>query len=421
MSREINISGNWLFFIFFHLTILKLLPGSMGNRIAGGILLIAVFCLVVWSVWNRWHHTALYPANYRMECLVGIFAVVMMLVTCIINFDWQQQNWPLSVIMMISALASYCFLIFSYWLFRLHLNEKGYVFVLFLFILINAVAIWEYFDFPSVKPLLDAALRSDSYKRGSISSLFPGTTGYGPWAAVAGIFFLLRFLHKMSAKTFGWLELACAAVCIAGALLAGSRTGLVGLGIGLVAVFFAVSSKRKIYIGVIGITAVIVIHVIAFNHSFVARKVGTFLPYFKHIQSPENISWPRDFVPVMDSDLMHSRILRWQTAIKLFKQHPFTGIGLGQYNIKSGYGWEQNAHNVFLNILAEGGVILFVSVFGFILLFALRKKNAILLIVLLVLGVMGIFEHPYDHSLPWNLTTAWMLAHADKVFSGVSG
>jgi O-antigen ligase len=421
LSRQTNISGNWLFFIFFHLTILKILPHTIGKQITGGIVLFAIFCLVVWSIRHRWDEVAAYLSECRMESLAGILSCIAILVTCLVNFDWHQENWPLSGIMMLSVLASYAFLILSYWLFRLHLSEKGYVFVLFLFVLINFTAFWEYFSFESAKPLLSATIRSYDMKRWGVSSFFPVTTVYGPWAAVTGIFFLIQYLRKPGPKIHKWLELVCGVSGICGAILAGSRTGLIGLAAGLAAIFFMVAGRKKLYISLIVVAAVVFIHLVAFNHTYVSRKVGTFLPYFKHIQSPAQISWPKDFIPIINHENMHSRLLKWQKAVELFEQQPWIGIGLGQYNVKSGFDYVHTAHSVYLGILSEGGVFLFAAVSCFVLMFVWRKRCRSLLAVVIVLMVMGIFEHPYALSPPWNITIAWILSHANSDLMMASG
>lgn len=77
------------------------------------------------------------------------------------------------------------------------------------------------------------------------------------------------------------------------------------------------------------------------------------------------------------------RILIWQSAYQMFKDHPFLGVGLGQYTpkylneYKSSQAKEnvRHAHNNFMQMLAENGFfgfIGFVSLFGYILISSLR-------------------------------------------------
>ena len=73
------------------------------------------------------------------------------------------------------------------------------------------------------------------------------------------------------------------------------------------------------------------------------------------------------------------RILIWQSAWKMFKDHPILGVGLGQYteNYQKIYISPQakepqlgHAHNNFMQMLAENGIVGFagfVTMFGYII------------------------------------------------------
>lgn len=413
MPRVSAISSHWLFFIFFHLTILNLLPGSMGNRIAGGfvfVLVLSLFCIHGVSYRGRIQE---YAQEHRLECLVFLCALMVLLISCLVNFDWQQQRqWPLSAVLMISAVASYAFFILSYWLFRMSSRKSGYEFVLFLFILVHGIALWEYFDHQSVLPLLRNTLRSGHMARHQVSSVLDVSTVYGPFAAVSGIFFLQRGLAKASDPRRRILEWVCAAGGFAGALLAGSRSGLLALAIGLIVLFFRVDGKKKVWIFAAGLLAAAAIHWIAFDHPYVARKMGKILPYMQKMNRHQELALT-DFVPRFGSDAMSSRPQVWAEAVELYKQSPWIGIGPGQFNVRSGRSWAVNVNNIYLNILTECGVFVFLVFCYIVLKFIRQRRRLQVFAVLLALAVIGFFDNQYDHSLPWNLSMAWMLANGD--------
>lgn len=79
------------------------------------------------------------------------------------------------------------------------------------------------------------------------------------------------------------------------------------------------------------------------------------------------------------------RVLMWQSAFEMFKDHPILGVGLGQYapkylnEYKSPEAKERqnHSHNNFLQMLAENGIVGFVGfslLFGYILLSSLRNS-----------------------------------------------
>lgn len=413
LGSTYTLSSHWLFFIFFHLTILKFLPGSMGNRLAGGVVFIIVFAMLCRQAAAYWKEIQGYVRKHRLECAACLLAVLLLFASCLVNFDWQQEHqWPLSAILMLSALASYAFLILSYWLFRLNRGESGYEFVLFLFILAHAIALWQYFHNSSIQPLLQNTLCSVKLTSSVVSSCFDNPNIYGPLAALSGIFFLQRFLVKFSGPGRRWLELVCAIGGFSGALLAGSRSGLLALGIGLTVIFCQVNAKNKMRVLVIGVLAVAAVHWVAFYHPYVARKTGKILPYMEKMYTKEKVR-AADFIPRLDAKAMSNRPKVWDRAVELYKESPLLGIGLGQFNVRSGRSWAVNVNNIYLNILAECGVIVFFVFLYGVFRFIWKRRRLKIISVLTALAVIGFFDNQYDHSLPWNLTVAWMLANGD--------
>lgn len=78
-----------------------------------------------------------------------------------------------------------------------------------------------------------------------------------------------------------------------------------------------------------------------------------------------------------EDDTLRGRDFLWAYAFTIFRQHPLIGCGFGAYNklasslgLTSGDGliWTTNAHNIYIQILAETGIIgsvLFALLFGY--------------------------------------------------------
>lgn len=86
------------------------------------------------------------------------------------------------------------------------------------------------------------------------------------------------------------------------------------------------------------------------------------------------------FTKFLYKDSIRDRGYDWRAAISMFKSHPFTGVGFDRYGAyfsqyKSPhypliYGYQQtvtNAHNIFLQLFATGGIVLGLAYLGLVL------------------------------------------------------
>jgi len=67
----------------------------------------------------------------------------------------------------------------------------------------------------------------------------------------------------------------------------------------------------------------------------------------------------------VDAYIVESRLALWQAAAQMFMQHPLLGIGFGNYRVHfqeymSGIDYALDAHNIYLQFLAECGIVGFV-------------------------------------------------------------
>lgn len=132
-----------------------------------------------------------------------------------------------------------------------------------------------------------------------------------------------------------------AGVCVFGALMTGTR-GAFALMILDVAFVLWIIKNGKMSTRVFGVFGVVVL-----------VSVGASLI------SPEVYSRLFSVVGRLEDGQLTGRLDIWSNAIKLFSQHPFLGYGIGSF-AETNYqyfGLNKAAHNVFLQLLVETGVV----------------------------------------------------------------
>lgn len=95
-----------------------------------------------------------------------------------------------------------------------------------------------------------------------------------------------------------------------------------------------------------------------------------------------------------------SRFLLWRQAWDAFTSHPWFGVGWGNYGFYDAdlyaRGWSTHAHNSFLQLLAEGGVVGF-ALYSFLFVLLgyglLRRRAYPLLIALAAVLASSVYEH----------------------------
>jgi hypothetical protein len=100
------------------------------------------------------------------------------------------------------------------------------------------------------------------------------------------------------------------------------------------------------------------------------------------------------------------RIIAWQSSVKLIKQNPVFGVGIGdvraelvkeyeRVNAKTLSSQRLNVHNQFLEIFLENGIIgfvIFLWIFGLMILLAFREKNLLYGIFIVMMVIFFMFE-----------------------------
>ncbi|WP_221567170.1 O-antigen ligase [Alkalihalobacillus sp. TS-13] len=171
----------------------------------------------------------------------------------------------------------------------------------------------------------------------------------------------------------------------------GSRTGLVLLFISLIYVFFLSETSKKFKI--IKVSCILVILLIIFT--VLKDSIILSLPNMQRFFMIEQ---------EINSGQFGNREYIWKGGIDLFLKNPMLGIGVGTFSfeIKDYIGEMKVAHNTFLSILVEQGIIgfsIYLSIFLgiFISSTKLLKENMFLVWVITIIILMGTFTLTFEH------------------------
>ena len=206
---------------------------------------------------------------------------------------------------------------------------------------------------------------------------------------------LALYLAIVEPGILRWLYLAIAPALIAAVLLTASRASLIAT---FVAFTFAVlawrAADRTVRIASIILVAALALSLVRFAPAPQRKRLATI---------PNEIT----------RGTLHDRTRIWKTGLKVLKQHPILGAGSGAYpksvepwlGKPKVVGFQYVAHNTFLSVLVECGIIgfaiyalLFGSVGVFIL--AMRPLERALWIVVLAAWTVGVFTLTWEHYKP---------------------
>ncbi len=138
-----------------------------------------------------------------------------------------------------------------------------------------------------------------------------------------------------------------------------SRGAWIALTFGVLVMIFALGRRAKAAIGVL-VVSIMLLLTLAFAGA-VPSVIGD---RFGQLVTQIQVFDPRGIVPTPDNYALVERMVHWQVAGNMFLSNPWTGVGFGNFNTlfnKFGVqGWPYsrgNAHNYYLNIAAEAGVV----------------------------------------------------------------
>jgi O-antigen ligase len=235
-----------------------------------------------------------------------------------------------------------------------------------------------------------------------------------PFAAGVALWLWARWRdRRMPSALVGALAAGgVAAMCMLGLFASGSRGGLIGLATA-VALMAAVLLKRPLMAA--SATIVIALAVVATGLIDVPPSLEAQLAEYGDIDVRDTYLTPINFSTV-------ERIAHWQAALAMIRAHPWLGVGLGCY--EDAYPAYRNlvwvnalghAHNIYLNVFAETGVIglcAYLAWWGaaFVVTWRIARRRAHVGAGAagLALGLLGSWAHLAGHHVFDNLYVANM-------------
>ncbi len=181
----------------------------------------------------------------------------------------------------------------------------------------------------------------------------------GGWLCIFLPLLLIEFFERKLLGKYYWLAGLAFCICSAGLVFNATRGAWLAVAIvsAVLLIYYMSKSKRNLAVSIIFIALVSTLLV---NNSKFMHRLDTIDDFNKYQSNTE-------------------RILIWQSAWNMFKDHPILGVGLGQYtvNYQQKYISPQakepklgHAHNNFMQMLAENGIVGFagfVTMFGYII------------------------------------------------------
>jgi len=159
-----------------------------------------------------------------------------------------------------------------------------------------------------------------------------------------------------------WLGLACGSIALA--LMAGigmswSRGGWLGLAAGLVVVI-GLRNRRAATLTIIALLVLALVVVLVgtgWLPNIISARLNDLGNYF--------VAPDPSRVEITDANFsVLERLAHWQIGLRMFDDHPWLGVGIGnyavaytQYALPHWYEALGHAHNVYINFLAETGVL----------------------------------------------------------------
>jgi len=174
---------------------------------------------------------------------------------------------------------------------------------------------------------------------------------WAPWGAVGGSIYWAAFAAMLVAIVMSW-----------------SRGGWIGVGAALLVVTVARSRRALLAVLVAAVLVAVVLSAGGTDYvpSWLAERFAGLLPYVSGVDVTR--------VDINDANwAVIERLAHWSAAVGMFADHPWLGVGIGNYAVAYGdYAlgrWRDplgHAHNYFLNVAAEAGIVGLLAYLAFV-------------------------------------------------------
>lgn len=316
----------------------------------------------------------------RMRFTRYLLIVLAYIIASLLSFLYAYDIYR-SLYLFIIYLNALCFL------FILHMidppeDEVAYVVLISVFA-VSIVGFLQYFGF----------LRASYTKYGErdISSTFGLSNFAGEFLAVLSLFLYIFFSDKKRA----WAGISGIIIAFLYIVLARARAAFLGLTGGALLGFLIFIVKRRIRILWLLLPPIIIVGIMLTPYG---------MGMLKGLKSG---------FALKDSPSVY-RIECWKASLKIFEDHPFTGVGLGNFEVYARkYGSEElerladsatvkvkRPHNEYLQVLSETGIIgflTFVTLLFYPLYFALKGRKPHLIAPQISFMLIAIFSFPMQN------------------------
>jgi len=214
-----------------------------------------------------------------------------------------------------------------------------------------------------------------------------------------------KSLKQLALNPVLWLAGVAATVLGTALLMSWSRGGWLGAAAGATAMLFFLPRKR--WQGAVLVLALLAAGLLALQMGLVPASIAGRLTDFGDYVKFQDV---RGVAITPGNYAVMERLAHWQAALNMANAHPWLGVGFGNYEAAyanySLINWPYalgHAHNYYLNLLAETGILGLLSYLGFwaaVLWLTIRTLGRLAYPQRgLVLGLMGIWVHLSVHHL----------------------
>ncbi len=229
-----------------------------------------------------------------------------------------------------------------------------------------------------------------------------------------------RALRRLDAGALAGVAFygASAAIISLALFLSWSRGAWLGFGVSLAVIAFALPRRLSISLGLAAALLIAFggLYVSGRLPASVSARLGTIVEELFSLRDVRGV----DITP--ENYAVIERLAHWQAAIAMATDHPWLGVGLGNY--EAAYpafrlmNWKfplGHAHNYYLNVLGETGIIGLIAYLAFavfVLAFAWRaRRHPDASARLAAIGVLGVWVYMTMHSLTDNLYVNNLFIH----------
>ncbi len=234
-----------------------------------------------------------------------------------------------------------------------------------------------------------------------------------PLALTAGVGYGLRFWQNRRDKAALMLSgfyLLAGGIMIGGLLASWSRGAWLGFAAAIAVMAFAL--PRKIQTGLITLALVIILvgtlWLTGLLPASVTARISSSTEEFFAFEDVRGVDITSENYAVVE------RLSHWQAALNMARDYPWLGVGMGNYELVYAQyrliNWDEplgHAHNYYLNMLAEGGII-GLLVYGKVWLSIIwltwrTRQHPDILSRMIAVGLLGTWTYLSIHSIFDNL------------------